>query len=377
MGNITAFVNREIETKTERIIQLVSRADLGGVLLNAQHNFAWITGGASNGIDLSRENGVASILVRRDGKRFLLANNIEMPRMLAEEVSADEFEPVEFSWQDEKTAGDLLVAKARSLADREIATDLPIHQSTTAIESKLAPCRFELTEEEIDRFHKLGIDAGISVREAISKISPGQSEIEIAATMQAELAMRNIISVVTLVAADERIKNFRHPIPTENRWRRTLLLVTCAKRHSLIVNLSRMVCIGRVPAELQEKTEATAFVNATLWNATRPGATGAELYRIAAEAYSNVGFADEINLHHQGGAAGYKTREWVAHPKSVEAVEANQAFAWNPSVSGTKVEETMIVMGEGIEVITASPDFPVMATSIDGREYLSPGILSV
>ena len=370
-------MNREIETKTERLTELLNSENLGGVLLNAQHNFAWITGGASNGIDLSRENGAASIFVRRDGKRFLLANNIEMPRMLAEEVSADQFEPVEFSWQDEKAAGDLLVTKARSLANGGVSTDIPIHQSAPTIEPKLVPCRYELTEDEIVRFRQLGSDAGRSVRDMIGKISPGQSEVEIAATMRAELAARNLASVVTLVAADERIKGYRHPIPTENTWRKTLLLVTCAKRGGLIASLSRMICVGDVPSELRETTEATAFVNAILWNATRPGVTGTELYELAANAYTRVGFADEVNLHHQGGAAGYRTREWVAHPKSLEVVKENQAFAWNPSISGTKVEETIIAAADGNEVITASPDFPIIATEIDGRTYNSPGILSI
>ena len=370
-------VNREIDIKTQRIVELLERERLGGVLLNAQHNFAWITGGASNGIDLSRENGAASVFVRRDGERFLLANNIEMPRMFAEEVSADEFEPVEFRWQDEKAAGDLLVTKACSMAEGEITTDLAIDRNRPAIEGKLAPCRYELTEDEIVRFRRLGTDAGRAVRETIGKISPGQSEIEIAATMRAELAVRNIGSVVTLVAADERIKSYRHPIPTDARWEKTLLLVTCAKRHGLIASLSRMVCFGDVPAELRERTDAAAFVNATLWSATRPGATAAELYRLAADAYTKVGFADEINLHHQGGAAGYKTREWVAHPKSGEIVKENQAFAWNPSIAGTKVEESTIVKGEGYETITTSSDFPAITTSIDGHEHHSPGILSI
>ena len=79
----------EIETKTARTVEMLEREGLGGVLLNGQHNFAWITGGASNAIDKSRDNGAASILIRRDGGRFLLANNIEMPRVLAEEISAD------------------------------------------------------------------------------------------------------------------------------------------------------------------------------------------------------------------------------------------------------------------------------------------------
>jgi Xaa-Pro aminopeptidase len=129
-------VSSEIEIKTERIVELLEREHLGGVLLNAQHNFAWITGGASNGIDLSRENGVASIFVRKDGRRFLLANNIEMPRMLAEEVSTDDFEPAEFAWQDEKAAGDFLIIKASGLSDGPIATDIVINKGTTQLKGR-------------------------------------------------------------------------------------------------------------------------------------------------------------------------------------------------------------------------------------------------
>jgi hypothetical protein len=55
----------------------------------------------------------------------------------------------------------------------------------------------------------------------------------------------------------------------------------------------------------------------------------------------------------------------------------NQAFAWNPSITGTKVEETIVVANDAFEVITRSPDFPTIATVIDGREYLSPGVLTL
>jgi antitoxin VapB len=141
-----------------------------------------------------------------------------------------------------------------------------------------------------------------------------------------------------------------------------------------------------VPDELKIKTEAAAYVNACLLDATRPGTTGAGLYTAAANAYSEKGFADEINRHHQGGAAGYKTREWVAHPLGAEVVQPGQAFAWNPTITGTKVEETCIAAAdgaegadvtEGVEVITTSPDFPRIASTVQGREYFSPGILSL
>jgi antitoxin VapB len=371
-------MNDELEEKTVRLTAMLDRENLDAVLLNAQHNFAWLTGGGRNGIDLSRENGAASLLVTRQGRRYIFSNNIEMPRMLAEEVSANDFEPVEFAWESEKAASDLALRKAKELAGSgEIATDLMLFPGANPIENKIAACRYRLTSGELERFRKLGQDAGSAMRHVIDKLDPGETEIEIAEKMRHELALGDMASVVTLVAADDRIAQFRHPVPTVNSWKKKLLMVTCAKRHGLIASLSRIVCLGDVPDELRTRTEATAYVNAFLLDATRPGATGANLYAAASNAYAEKGFADEINLHHQGGAAGYKTREWVANPQSTEGVQIDQAFAWNPSITGTKVEETCIATADGVEIITTSPDFPRIMTVVNGREYYSPGILSL
>src|SRR5258705_3760602 len=80
--------------------------------------------------------------------------------------------------------------------------------------------------------------------------------------------------------------------------------------------------------------------------ATQPGSSGSDLYRVAARAYAEAGFENEERLHHQGGATGYRTRDWVAHPACRERVQVNQAFAWNPSVTGTKVEDTCIAFAD-------------------------------
>ena len=98
---------------------MLEAENLGGVLINAQHNFAWLTGEKSNSINLSVENGACFLLVRNDGKSFVLANNIEMPRILSEEISAEDFEPIKFSWQEEKSSGDFIVEKAELLLLRK------------------------------------------------------------------------------------------------------------------------------------------------------------------------------------------------------------------------------------------------------------------
>lgn len=372
-------MNDEIEIKTERLQKVLAAESLGGVLINAQHNFAWLSGGRSSGIDLSRENGAAFLLVRGDGKRFILANNIEMPRFLTEEISAGDFEPTEFAWQKEKASGEFIVKKAKSLLhnNKNLASDLVLHDQIRSIESLISRCRYSLTEWEIEKYRKLGQDAGRAVGNVLKIINAGETENEIARKTRDELAKFQIYPVVTLVGADARIEKFRHPVPTENRWKKVLLIVVCGKREGLIANLSRIVCAGDVPSDLKRKTEAAAYIFAKMLDATKTGTSGAEIYRLTAEAYAEKGFAGEINLHHQGGATGYRTRDWVIHPSSGETVFPNQAFAWNPSITGTKAEETALVIENKTEIITATPDFPQIPVEIDGKVFFSPGILSL
>lgn len=379
-------MNSEIEIKTERLREMLARESLGGVLINAQHNFAWLTGGKSNAINLSSENGACFLLVRRsDGKRFVLANNIEMPRLLAEEISADDFEPVEFRWQDEKASGNFIFEKAKSLLsaapeNAELVSDLALNATVRSVEGLIARCRYELTDAEIERYRRLGKDAGEAIGSLFENLKAGETETEIARKVRDALAAYNIKPVVTLVGADARIENFRHPVPSAtNVWKKVLLIAVCARREGLIANLSRIACIGKIPDELRRKTEATAYVFAKLLSETKTGTSGAKLYETAAAAYGEKGFADEINRHHQGGATGYKTRDWVAHPVAdAEIVFKNQAFAWNPSITGTKTEETCLVFPDSrIETITQSANFPQIAVEAGGREYLSPDILSL
>lgn len=368
-------MNPEIEIKTTRIAEMLRREGLAAVLLNSQYNFAWLTGGASNGVDESRDNGVASVLISAAGHRYLLASVIEMSRMLTEQVNDKEFEPIEFAWQEEKGSGTFLIDTAKSLVSGEVATDIFMHPSFRCVEGKIAPCRHELTASEVERFRELGKDTAGALVNTIKATSPGETERQIAGRLRNQLCTKNIDPVVTLVAADERISLYRHPVPTEKVLQNTLLLVTCAKREGLIASVSRIGCWGDASPQLRIRTEAAAFVNASLLNATRPGTTGAELYRVAANAYSERGFPGEIGNHHQGGAAGYRTREWVAHPNCSEIVRNIQAFAWNPTIAGTKVEDTVIVTDEAIECITETQGFPVITTKIDGSEFRSADIL--
>jgi Xaa-Pro aminopeptidase len=369
----------ELEEKTKRIMDMLAKEDLGGVLINAQHNFAWFTGGKTNGVDQSRDLGSATLFIRRDGKRFLLANRIEMPRLLAEELNEKDYEPVEFSWEDEKGKPDFILERALLLVESKtsvIGSDVAV-DGARMIEGLLTRLRYQLTDEELVRYRSLGRDAGLAVGNFIRNVKPGLTEREVARQAVSALAEYGIRSVVTLVAGDDRLDNFRHPVPIDRRWEKRLMVVAGCRRNGLTVSLTRIVSTGKISDELDRRTKATAWVNAHLWAGTKPGTSGRNLYEIASNAYKEVGFPGEEHLHHQGGACGYRSRDWLAHPGCEEIVHNKQAFAWNPSITGTKTEETCIAFDNKIEVITTSPDWPMIKIEVVDQEFQLPGILAI
>jgi len=366
----------DLDEKQARLVALATDAGLGGVLLATHHNIAWLTGGRTNRVDASREAGTQRVLVTADGRRFVLANAIEMPRLRDEVLAGLGFEPVEYAWADDQDPSYSVGLARKIVGASAIGADWPL-PDTTPSEGRIARARALLTRAEVDRYRALGSDCGTIVGDVCRRLRPGEDEREIAATVMLSLTAINARAIVLLVGADERIATYRHPVPTATRWKHVVLVAVCAERDGLIACLSRIVATKAGPADLETRTRATASVFARLLDATQPGATGAQLFEAARDGYRAAGFPGEETLHHQGGATGYRAREWVAHPRSEETVQARQAFAWNPSITGTKIEDTALVVDGRLELITSTPGWPSIEMSVRGETLLAADVLRV
>ena len=56
-----------------------------------------------------------------------------------------------------------------------------------------------------------------------------------------------------LIATDERIFNFRHPLPTAKKLERYAMLILCGRQHGLVCSITRLVHFGHLPEEIQKK----------------------------------------------------------------------------------------------------------------------------
>jgi hypothetical protein len=62
-------------------------------------------------------------------------------------------------------------------------------------------------------------------------------------------------------------------------------------------------------------------------------------------------------------------------PNETRRVLPNQAFAWNPSIAGTKSEDTILVTENGIEFLSLSSDWPMVEVEYRGQGVKREDIL--
>lgn len=360
--------SEEVEAKLERVRAWLRSEARPGLLLRRRANFAWLTAGGRSHVSTANDVGAAAILVTPE-RVALLANNIEARRLVEEELVGVTVEVAEYPWHQADGERERLAALTGDPAALAVDTDPPVA-------SALAAVRARLLAPEIRRLEELGRLAGRVVEGVCREVEPGVNEDEVAALVHEGALAEGARVPVCLVAADGRIAERRHPLPTGLPIRNRVMLAAVVERDGLACSLTRLVSFAPLDDELRRRHEAVCAVDAAAASATRVGRPLSEIFDEIVAAYARVGFPDEWRHHHQGGSTGYQPRDVIASPAATAAVQPDQAFAWNPSIAGTKSEDTLLATREGFRWITEpGPDWPARMVEIDGREIRRAEIL--
>ena len=330
----------------ERLLELMDRNSLGAVVLRRPENFAWYTGGGNSRVEYAAPEGVADVVVTPE-REWVLTSTIEAPRMRAEEVPR--FQVVDYPWH-EGPDGALreLVGDAALGADVRLAEARDVSHEVSAL-------RRVLDSAAIDRLRAVGADLTDALAEVAAALAPGVTEHTAAGHLAEACRSRGLVPTVLLAATHERIARHRHPLPTGARLERRAMIVASAQRGGLYANLTRIVWLGEPDREVARRQFACDDILArTREEATRPGRTLAEAFDDVRRFYAEAGFPDEWRLHHQGGITGYASREVIATPHTHVEIEPGMAFAWNPSITGAKAEETFVLTEAGPELVTGA-----------------------
>jgi antitoxin VapB len=358
----------ELDEKWSRLAPLFDRSQVSAILLQRNENIAWITGGQVEArVLIPAETAVTSLLLTRTGRKYYLTSSNEAPRLADEEFCDLGFEPVIAPWHEDNLSSIHRLVDAGAIGtDRVLPGLIPLD---------LAPLRAPLTAAEVERLCWLAEHAAVATAETLLEIEPGITEDQMAADVAQRLIAEGILPSVLLMAVDDRIRKYKHAVSRGATLERYGMLNLCARKWGLAVSITRFVHFGAAPQQLVEGFAACTEVNANLLHASRSGATSADLFAVAVNAYRDAGFPGEDQLHHQGGPTGYLEREWLASPNGMQALAETEALAWNPSIRGAKVEDTALLQNGAIEVLTQTPSLPQIDTTIDGITYRAADVL--
>jgi antitoxin VapB len=360
----------EFDIKQNRIQQLLDENKLDALVLQRVSNFAWATCGAASYINIASTTGEAKLVITKTDK-YLVTNNIEAVRLKQEEkLEGQGWEFLISPWYESEDE----ISKLTS--GLKIGTDHP-SKDFLDVSEPLARIRVNLTSSEGERFRKLSQLCAEAMNNAAHRIRPGQTEFEIAGVLAGEAEKGGVQVVINLVAADERVSEFRHPLPTGKKLDKYAMLVLCGRKEGLICSITRFIHFGPLPKDLRIKAESVAKVDAEMIASTRPGKKVGEIFQIAKDQYAAAGYPDEWQLHHQGGPVGYEPREFIVTPDHKGIVEVGQAYAWNPSITGTKSEDTFLVGENENEILTEIEGWPYYTVEVNGRIYQRPAILEI
>jgi len=352
---------QEVEAKLERVRTWMDAQGLQVLVLRRIASLAWMTAGATTYVVTANGEGPVTGVVTSGGA-WLLTSTIEGPRLVEEEKLTElGWEVVTHPWHDASNAPTPAAVTGCKLTPERAGADVPFG-GTRNLGGEISRLRSRLLDVEQARFAVLGAECAGVMSAAAGAVAPGQSEYEIAGHIAGTAQSRGIQAVVNLVATDERIYRYRHPLPTAKKLDRHALLVLCGRRDGLVASISRVVHFGQVPEELRRINQAVASVDGRALAASRPGRTLGDVFAEIEEAYRDAGFPDAWQGHHQGGVAAYEPREYLGLPGSNDVLEEGMVVAWNPSLPGAKSEDSVLVGADGPVVLTKTPQWPAIET---------------
>ncbi len=364
-------MNDELKIKNRHIRDFLKENKLDGILLSRIPNFAWVTGGRDNGLKSNTEKGVAALFITRNDKYLITGNNEANRFRELEKVEDLGYKILSFNWWTPEGSNKIIEGLAKG---GRIASDIP-WKGTEALNHRFYELQSTLVEEEVKRYKKLGKDAGRIIGSVCKCIKKGYSEYKISAMIHNAFIEEGINVVVKLIAADKRVFRYRHPIPSVNKLKKYVIVSICAQKQGLIVSLTRSVHFGKLPQDIAGRYSTVLKAEAALILNSKPGSRLGDVLKKATDIYREDGYGEEWKLHHMGGPTGYETRNYLATPASSKKLLLNQAVAWNPTITGAKAEDTIIILRNGPVVITDTADWPMTSIKSGNKTIKRPSIL--
>lgn len=359
----------DIEQKKDRLLNYLDRQGYDVAVIGRRDNFAWFTGGGDNKVIIFSEYGSSYLVISK--KRIQLVSQImDGQRVIDEELNGLDVEYVPLKWFEDSKEDKI----SKLTLGENILSDIPLTGCKYS-PNEFYSLHYPLTPLEIERLRWLGSKTERIIRNVSDNISSGIKEIEIAGMLLCEYGRSGIECEVLLIGSDERIVKYRHPLPTNKKVEKFILVHTAVKKWGLHASITRMVSLGKLSPEILKRYDDACRIAGKAILSCRQGTKFSSILERQKYLFESLDYKDEWEKHYHGGITGYLLVDLSVCLSSDLSVSNNQAYGWFVTITGVKVEELSINSNNNIEVASINGAWPVKEYEISNQVLELPEIM--
>jgi len=362
------FVPAEAQEKERRIHALLASLGYDSLIITRRDNFAWLSCGGRAVVAHTVPDSPVFLVITPQEK-YAVGLSIDLPRTVDDELVDQGYQPVSLpSFGKTPAEAAVEVSSGKVAADSSIPGADSIGPAVTTLHEPFTP-------EEMERYAAVSLESGEIVHELAHWMEPGMTERQVFAHMWKLCLERGFEGCCMFVGSDERIRRYRHAVPSDKAIEKAVLLAPCSSKWGLHVPNSRMVYFAEPPPDIRRRFQAVATMQAAIVSSTRPGVKLSSLLDLCLGLFQSLGYPEERTVHWHGGPSGYQPSypERCQDPEAV--VTPNMAFAWYLTVAGVKSEELALVDEQGASLKSVAPGWPMLEIEYEGNKVAIPDIL--
>jgi antitoxin VapB len=359
----------DAKTKQERVRTFLEEQGLDALVLGRQDNFAWLTAGGDSRVITTSEMGFGYLIITGDQK-WLVSHSMDGERFIKEQVPDQGYDLVTSYWHQASPEQKVLNL-TRGMA---VGADFAL-EGARQYSQELVDLHYPLTDLDIERCRWIGLTVNNILTDVARNLQPGQTEQEVAAQLLYEYALAGMTIDVLIVGFDERVRHYRHPMPTDNRLQRYALLHPAARRWGLHANVTRLVHFGEPPSDTKRAIDGVATIGGHVATMLAPGVLFADILTEQIRLYRELGYSGEWMYHFQGGITGYALADPTrCRDQEARAIE-RQAYDYFITITGAKFEELTLLTEDGPTFASLGPGWPTRTIRTPKGEIAVPDVL--
>ncbi|TWT63550.1 hypothetical protein [Rubinisphaera italica] len=318
----------EVEQNHQAVLKLLQETRYDGLLLTLPENIAWFTAGGQVHFQHGSGRPETALFINKTGRIVLTVDSVA-PQFFDREIKALGFQLKERLWTD--GLEDLSDEICRG---RAVISDSGFGR-TRALANRIDPLRQQFSESTANKYSTTQQKLTQLVNEVASKIQPGQTEIEVASLIAAELIAHQFQPQRLQVYADEH--HFQYP-----HWDcdHTPIQSRCAvhgivSQAGLYYATTETVDFNAPDQSILQKREQAQVILTRASELSKVGFSLTKLWQEILKTYTELGIPDEWRTAEFAMQLGYRNPEQILVQNQAGELLPNTFWFWQIRIGST------------------------------------------